>query len=94
MEVGASSPLLNALKNWLVVATPTLGRQALAQFGGYCIEISFPSQACFEVLWILHPPENELDRHAGIQGGPVIRPRSPLLFSAHSRQPDFWHLGC
>ncbi len=94
MGVGASSPLLNGLKNWLVVATPTLGRQALAQFGGYCIGILFPSQACFEVPWILNSPGNELNPHAGIQVRPVIRPRSPLLFSALSRQPDFWHLGC
>lgn len=94
MEVGPSSLLLNGLRNWLVVATPTLGRQALAQFGGYCIGILFSSQACFEILWILRSPGNELNPHAWIQVRPVIRPSSPLLFSAHSRQPDFWHLGC
>ncbi len=94
MEVGTSSPLLNGLRNWLAVALPTLGRQALAQFVGYCIGISFPSQACFEMLWILHSPGNELDRRAVAQARPVTRSRSPLLFSAPSRQPDFWHLGC
>ncbi len=94
MQVGASSPLLNGLRNWLVVATPTLGRQALAPFGGYCIGILFPSQACFEILWILHMQGIELDRRAVVQARPVIRPRSPLLFSAHGRQPVFWHLGC
>ena len=94
MEVGASSPLLNGLRNWLVVATPTLGRQALAPFGGYCIGILFPSQACFEILWILHSPGNELDRRGVAQPRPFTRPRSPLLFSARRRQPDFWHLGC